>query len=113
MSGRRMGKTAGAVFVRGTSCVGGGGGGGGQCERGNERGGLLLPFASALPFSSVVFLRAQRGGGEGGQTVAGANMIIEHKHRQSRERKIGIYGCALEDIAAFKKSGEEVGEDTT
>ena len=77
-------------------------------ERGNERGGLLLPFASALPFSLVVFLR-----GESGQTVAGANMIIEHKHRQSRERKMGIYGCALEDIAPFKESGEEVGEDMT
>ena len=69
----------------------------------------MLPFASALPFSSVVFLRAQRGGErEGGQTVAGANMIIEHKHRQSRERKIDIYE---EDIVAFKESGEEVGED--
>ena len=63
----------------------------------------MLPFASALPFSSVVFLR-----GESGQTVAGANMIIEHKHRQSRERKIDIYE---EDIVAFKESGEEVGED--
>ena len=71
----------------------------------------MLPFASA-PSAPVLVSRFPQGP-ERGQTVAGANMIIEHKHRQSRERKIGIYGCALEDIAAFKESGEEVGEDMT
>ena len=77
----------------------------------------MLPFASA-PSAPVLVSRFPQGPERGEragkrQTVAGANMIIEHKHRQSRERKIGIYGCALEDIAAFKESGEEVGEDMT
>ena len=77
-------------------------------REGTSEEDCCFPLHPRPPLSSVVFLR-----GESGQTVAGANMIIEHKHRQSRERKIGIYGCALEDIAAFKESGEEVGEDMT